>query len=90
MAATLTWTSLRGSAHDRRLEAVTEFVRVAHPDIELPANVPLSALDHYRQAGWRPVDPEHMTPTEMVEQRVSDLTKQTQLGVLAEHPEVAP
>lgn len=63
------------------------FVRVAHPDIEGTAEVPLSALDHYRQKGWYPVDPEHMTPSEMVVQRVADLEKQTRLGVVDDHGE---
>ena len=75
-----------GTSHDRALagrrpSAVTEFVRVAHPGIEQPASVPLSALDHYRQAGWFPLDPEHQTATEMVEERVRRLERQARLGV---------
>ncbi len=59
-----------------------EFVTVRHPRIGGSASVPLSALDHYRQSGWCPVDPEHMTPTEMVEQRVEALAAEARLGVL--------
>lgn len=57
------------------------FVKVRHPDIEQEPEVPLSSLDHYRQKGWRPVDPEYMTPTEMVEQRVEDLQREQALWV---------
>ena len=60
------------------------FVRVVHPDIEGTAEVPLSALDHHRSKGWRPVDPEYMTSTEMVEQRVAELAEQARLGVVDE------
>lgn len=63
------------------------FVAVAHPDIEGTAEVPLAALDHHRAKGWRPVDLDHMTPAEMVEQRVADLAKQARLGVLDDHGE---
>lgn len=58
------------------------FVTVRHPNIEKSAEVPLAALDHYRQKGWYPVDPEYMTPTEMVEQRIVDLNEAARLGVL--------
>lgn len=52
---------------------MTRFVRIAHPDIEGEGTCPLSALDHYRQAGWFPLDSEHQTPTEAVQQRVREL-----------------
>ncbi|HWU23087.1 MAG TPA: hypothetical protein VN088_16235 [Nocardioides sp.] len=47
------------------------FVEVIHPDIAIPARVPVSALDHYRSLGWRlpddqqtPADRADETPTE--------------------------
>lgn len=72
----------RSHLHNVEAGRAMRFVQVRHPDIENTAEVPLSALDHYRQKGWRPVDPEHMTPSEMVEQRVRDLAEQARLGVL--------
>lgn len=33
-------------------------------------------LDDSRLCGWRPVDPEHQTPTEMVEARVEQLQRE--------------
>jgi hypothetical protein len=65
---------------------MTEFVRIAHPNVKQTAECPVKALDHWRQSGWYPIDPEHQTPTEMVEQRVRDLEHQAQLGVVADTP----
>lgn len=63
-------------------DAGRRFVTIAHPDIDGTGQCSLSALDHYRQKGWYPVDAEYQTPAEMVEQRVADLAEQARLGVL--------
>lgn len=51
------------------------WVRIVHPDVEGEARVPRRALEHYRSAGWAPVDerrprprrPEPVTPAAPVE-----------------------
>lgn len=48
-------------------------VTIAHPDREGSAWCPLSDLDLWRSMGWYPLDPEHQTSAEAVQQRVQEM-----------------
>lgn len=48
-------------------------VTVLHPDRSDRGSCTILSLPHWRKQGWYPIDPEHQTPTEMVEARVREL-----------------